>query len=294
MSTNKAQPALSVIIPAKNEEHGLRKILPELRRQLPDAELIVIDDGSTDGTRSVSEELGATVIQHPYSKGNGAAIKTGVRHASGKTIICLDADGQHRPDELPDLLEHFHNHNYDMLVGSRSFGSQANVFRGLANRFYNWLATTMVGHPVRDLTSGLRVIDAKKFRQFLYLLPNGFSYPTTITMAFFRSGYSVGYYDFNAEQRIGKSHINIARDGIRFLLIIFKIGTLYSPLKLFTPISALLFFTAFGYYLYTFFTFGRFTNMSAVLMTTSILTFLMGLVSEQVTSLIYQNTSKSD
>jgi glycosyltransferase involved in cell wall biosynthesis len=282
---------LTIIIPAKNECQGLSLILPKINAIYPDAEIIVIDDASTDSTKKIAQNLGAVAISHPYSKGNGAAIKTGLRAAKGDVVVCMDADGQHMPHDISALLEKL-DAGFDMVVGSRNRKGQANFQRGVANRFYNWFASWMVGHKVEDLTSGFRAIRVKKFREFLTLLPNKFSYPTTITMSFFRAGYSVGYVPIDVQQRLigTHSHVRLWQDGVRFLLIIFKIGTLFSPLKLFFPISLVFFVTALGYYLYTFLTIGRFTNMSALLFTTSVLIFLMGLISEQITSLIYKDT----
>jgi len=278
---------VSVVIPAKNEGESLRRLLPELRRIVPDAEIIVVDDGSTDDTASVAADMGAKVLRHPYSKGNGAAIKSGARAARGNVIAFLDADGQHRPTDLPRLLYELDN-NYDMVVGSRNSASQANLGRRAANAFYNWLASYMTGQRICDLTSGFRVVRANKFREFLYLLPNGFSYPTTSTMAFFRAGYSVSYVPIEASKRVGRSHIRPLHDGLRFLLIIFKIGTLYSPLKLFCPVGAAFLLTGLVYYLYTYITAERLTNMTVVMFTTAVVIFLMGLVSEQITQLMYK------
>jgi len=286
---------ISILIPAKNEAKGLSKILPEIRSLYKQAEIIVVDDASIDDTKSVSEKFGARVICHPYSKGNGAAIKSGMRAAKGNVIVCMDADGQHLPGDIEKLLQKM-DEGFDMVVGSRNKKGHANIHRGLANRFYNNFASWMVGQKVEDLTSGFRAVRTKKFREFLTLLPNKFSYPTTITMSFFRAGYSVGYAPVDVQPRLTgtQSHIQIWQDGVRFLLIIFKIGTLFSPLKLFFPISLTFFITAIIYYAYTFFETGRFTNMSALLFTTSVIVFLMGLISEQITSLIYKDTSSSD
>ncbi len=282
----------SIIIPAKNEGDGLGKILPVLRRVHPDAEIIVVDDGSTDDTVSVCSEAGVRVVRHQYAKGNGSAIKTGARAAIGNTLLFMDADGQHTPKDAKRVLEE-KRHGYDMVVGARNTKSHASGGRRLANALYNWLASLLVGHRVADLTSGLRCVDAEKFREFLCILPNGFSYPTTITMAFFRMGYSIAYFPIQAQTREGHSHIRIVRDGFRFLLIIFKIGTLYSPLKLFTPLSMSFFALGIGYYAYTYITMERFTNMSALLFITSVLIFLIGLVSEQITTLLYVTNHKN-
>lgn len=280
---------LSIILPAKNEAEGLKSFLPRLRKQYPQAEIIVVNDGSTDNTAETCLANGVFVVTHPYSMGNGAAIKSGARHASGDILIFMDADGQHQPDDIPRLLAHI-DKGYDMVVGARDGNSQASKARGFGNTLYNYLATYMTGHKIKDLTSGFRAVRAHKFREFLHLLPNGFSYPTTCTMAFFRSGYSVIYEPITAPKRIGKSHLNVVRDGLRFFLIIFKIGTLHSPLKLFLPISLSFFAIGLAYYLYTLSSVGRFTNMSALLFTTSTVIFLIGLVSEQITSLIYNQS----
>jgi glycosyltransferase involved in cell wall biosynthesis len=277
---------LSVVIPAKNEAENLRKLLPELLELLPNAEVIVVDDGSTDATQAVLEKFQVKSIKHPVSLGNGAAIKSGARASNRDYIVFMDGDGQHDPSLIPKLLKTM-SEGYDMVVGARSARSQASFGRLAANGFYNRMASWMVGHKIADLTSGFRVVEADRFREFLYMLPNGFSYPTTCTMAFFRAGYPVAYVPFVAQQRVGQSHIRLVRDGIRFLLIIFKIGTLYSPLKLFLPISLVFFGLGAGYYGYTFSVSGRFTNMSALLFITSTLIFLMGLISEQITNLSY-------
>ena len=259
-----AKKSITLIIPAKNEATSLAKFLPQLASAMPGVEILVVDDGSTDLTNKVASQSGVRIITHPYSKGNGAAIKTGARHATGDILIFMDGDSQHRPEDIPRLLAKL-DEGYDMVVGARvSRKSQAGLHRAAANGFYNRFATWMTNHEVPDLTSGFRVVKASLFKRFLYLLPNGFSYPTTITMAFFRSGYSVAYEPIEVDKRIGKSHIRLWRDGVRFLLIIFKIGTLFSPLKLFLPISLAFFLTGFGYYAYTFLSSGRFTNMSAL------------------------------
>ena len=279
---------LSIILPAKNEANSLQKLLPELRDKFPDAEVLVVNDGSTDNTEEVCAANGVKVVSHRQSKGNGGAVKAGARAAAGRVFVFMDADGQHRPDDIPRLLELLES-GHDMAIGARTRGSQASIGRGVANAFYNWFATRMTGQVIPDLTSGFRAVIASKFREFLYLLPNGFSYPTTITMAFFRAGYSVEYLPIVAEAREGKSHIRPIKDGIRFLIIIFKVATLYSPLKIFVPISGVLFLSGVSYYLYTYITAARFTNMGALLLISSILVFLIGLVSEQITTLMYRD-----
>lgn len=277
----------SVVLPAKNEVGAIAETIHKIRQLDFIDEIIVVNDGSTDDTQKIAEQAGAKVVSHPYSKGNGAAIKTGARNALGDVIIFMDADGQHDPEDIPRLIAKIEE-GYDLVVGARQKGSQASVGRGVANSLYNNLATYMSDHKVEDLTSGFRAVRAEKFKEFIYLLPNGFSYPTTSTMAFFRAGYSVSYIPIHAAKRIGKSHIHPIKDSVRFFLIIFKIATLYSPLKMFLPFAVVLFILATAWYGYTLYEYSRFTNMSALLYTGSIMIFLMGLISEQITALMYK------
>jgi len=283
---------LSIILPARNEATGLARTLPGIRDRHPDAEVIVVDDGSTDDTPIVAKANGCRVLSAPYGMGNGAAIKRGARAATGEVLVFMDADGQHDPAHIQFLLDQIDN-GHDMAVGARDSSGQANVHRGLANALYNRLASWMTGHRIADLTSGFRAVRAARFREFLHLLPNGFSYPTTITMAFFRSGYPVAYLPIPVQRRVGTaSHIRPLRDGVRFLLIIFKIATLYSPLKLFLPTALLFFLLGAGWYGWTFHDSGRFTNMSALLLSASVIVFLMGLISEQITALTYTRSGE--
>jgi glycosyltransferase involved in cell wall biosynthesis len=289
-STNATQ-ALSIILPARNEAIGLTHLLGKIQLSFPQAEIIVVDDGSTDTTDQICQQQNVKRIAHPYSMGNGAAIKSGARAASGEILVFMDADGQHDPADIPRLLEKIEQ-GYDMAVGARAYDSHAGQHRALANTLFNRLASWMVGHRIEDLTSGFRAVRNDKFRRFLHLLPNGFSYPTTTTMSFFRAGFPVAYVPIQAQQRQGKSHIHPLRDGMRFLLIIVRIGTLYSPFRLFLPISLGFFLTGLAYYAYTFITQGRFTNMTALMFSSSILTFLIGIISEQVTALHYKDTER--
>ncbi|TNF91533.1 MAG: glycosyltransferase family 2 protein [Gammaproteobacteria bacterium] len=285
---------LSIILPAKNEAKSLKGLLPLLQKNFPDDEIIVINDGSTDSTKEVCEQNQVRVISHIYSLGNGAAIKTGARIAEGNILVFMDADGQHDPNDISRLIEKINN-GYDMVVGARHLDSHASLARRIANTIYNRLASWMTGYPIEDLTSGFRAARARHFRKFLYLLPNKFSYPTTSTMAFFRSGLPVGYVPIKAMQRTGdrKSHIRLFHDGLRFLIIIIKIGALFSPMRFFLPISALLFFMGLSYYGYTYFTAGRLTNMSTILLLSSLFTFLIGIVSEQISALHYKDIQET-
>jgi glycosyltransferase involved in cell wall biosynthesis len=280
---------LSIILPAKNEAPGLERLLPELRERFPAAEIVVVNDGSTDNTVEVCTSNDVTLVTHKYSRGNGAAVKAGARAASGEIFLFMDADGQHKPEDISRLLEAIED-GHDMAIGARSSESQASFGRSIANAFYNRFASRLTGQKIVDLTSGFRAVRGSMFREFLYLLPNGFSYPTTSTMAFLRAGYTVTYIPIVANAREGKSHIHPLKDGLRFLVIIFKVATLYSPLKIFVPVSGLMFTTGIGYYLYTYLTTSRFTNMGALLLISSVLIFLIGLISEQITTLMYRDT----
>lgn len=287
MNRPTADRSLSIIIPAKNEAAAIGEVVRTARAEFPEAEILVVNDGSTDETAAVAEQAGATVITHPISLGNGASIKTGARAASGDTLVMLDGDGQHDPRNIGRLLARL-DEGYDMAIGARDSGSHANVGRFFANGLYNGIASFLSGSRILDLTSGFRAVRTTKLREYLYLLPNGFSYPTTITMAFLRSGYPVFFEPVGAEKRKGKSHIRPIRDGVRFFAIIFKIATLYAPLKIFLPLSALFFTAGLGWYAYTYVSAQRFTNMSILLFSAAVIVFLIGLISEQITALTYK------
>jgi glycosyltransferase involved in cell wall biosynthesis len=284
---------ISIIIPCKNEEKTIGKVVDALLDKALADEIIVINDGSSDGTAEILESKNVVLINHPYSKGNGASIKAGARKSTCDILIFMDADGQHNVHEIPKLITEIKN-GYDMVVGARDNASQASTARLVGNKLYNRLASLITGHKIYDLTSGFRACNRKYFIEFLSLLPNGFSYPTTITMAFFRSGYSIKYIPIKVDERQGKSHLSLIKDGIRFLLIIFKVGTLYSPLKLFAPLSALIFSSGIGYYLYTYLLSGRFTNMSLLLLVIAVFIFIFGLISEQITMLTYLGIQKNN
>ncbi len=285
---------ISIVLPAKNEAESLQTLLPRLRENFPEQEIIVVDDGSTDNTVEICTRNQVKVVSHVYSMGNGAAIKTGARIADGQVLVFMDADGQHEPDDIRKLVEKI-NSGYDMVVGARQMDSHASLARRIANTIYNKLASWMTGYPIEDLTSGFRAARARHFRKFLYLLPNKFSYPTTSTMAFFRSGLPVGYVPIRAMNRTGdrKSHIRLFHDGFRFLIIIIKIGALFSPMRFFLPISALLLTAGVTYYGYTYISWGRLTNMSVILFMSSLFTFLIGIVSEQISALHYKDIEET-
>lgn len=277
--------SISVVIPAKNEQASIGSLVQQILQLDCVREVVVVDDGSADQTGEVARSAGARVVRHPVSMGNGAAIKRGAREALSDWVLFMDADGQHQPGEINLLVQAASDS--DMVVGARDAQGQASIWRRGANGFYNWFASKVTEYPIKDLTSGFRLVRREKFIRFLHLLPNGFSYPTTSTMAFLRSGYNVSFVPVNVLKREGKSHIRPIKDGFRFLIIIFKIATLYAPLKVFVPVAIFHFLLGLFRYAYTFSTDGTFTNMSALLMVTSVQIFLIGLVSEQITSLVY-------
>lgn len=276
---------ISVILPAYNETKSIGEVVQSIKRHVPGCEILVIDDASTDDTSEVAKEAGAQVFSHPYNIGNGGAVKTGIRKATGDKIVLIDGDGQHDPADIPKLLEA--SAKYDMVVGARTPQSHANAFRRFANFLYNLFATYITKISIKDLTSGFRVLDREVVLQHLCLLPNSFSYPATITLSYLRSGRSICYIPIYAGKRVGKSKIRIIQDGIRFLLIIIKISTLFSPLRVFLPVSFSFFLTGLINYGYTFLVEHRFTNMSALLFISAVMLFMMGLISEQITQLRY-------
>ncbi len=274
-------PEISIVIPAFNEADNLAELLSKIQAlTLPKAEVIVVDDGSLDCTADIASSNGATVIRHPYKIGNGAAVKTGMRAAQGRTIVLMDGDGQHNPDDIPKLLAHVSS--YHMVVGARGKGSKLRFHRYAANTAYNILASYVTQFKVQDLTSGFRLLSRRDALRFIDLLPNTFSYPTTLTLAFLRSGLTVKYVPIQSLYRAGQSKISLITDGIRFLLIITKIATLFSPFRVFLPVSLFFFLAGMTNYAYTFFAENRFTNMSVFALTTGVIIFMLGLISEQI------------
>lgn len=282
-----ARTPVSVIIPAYNEAESIGRVVESVRTLYPDFEIIVVDDGSQDGTSTAALAAGAKVYAHPYNIGNGAAVKSGIRVATGDILVMMDGDGQHDPREIGDLLAPFPD--YDMVVGARDHRGQASLGRAFGNRVYSWFASYVAKFPVQDLTSGFRAVKADLAKSFLYLLPNTYSYPTTITLGVLRSGRSLKYVPVNVRARKqGRSRIKLIQDGTRFFMIIVRICTLYSPMRVFLPVSFSLFVTGLLWYAYTFWSGGRFTNMSALLFTTAIIIFMMSLISEQISQMRFE------
>jgi len=274
---------VSVLIPAFNEAGAIGNVIAALKPAANWREIIVIDDGSSDDTSAIAAAAGATVIRHPYNKGNGASVKTGVRAAQGEYILILDADGQHRPADAGRLIAPLGE--YDLMIGARVGAMQASWQRRLGNGFLNWLSSYLTGRTIPDLTSGMRAGRRAIFVEFLHLLPNGFSTPTTTTLSFIKAGYNVGFEPIAVDQRVGTSKIKLARDGSKFILIVIRVMTIFSPLRVFLPVSAVSFLLGTGYAVWTIATQRHVTNSSVLLIVLAVLLFAVGLVSEQIATL---------
>jgi len=282
-----AEPSsVPIVIPAYNESASIADVVGVLRSAAAWREIIVVDDGSTDGTSARASAGGATVIRHPYNKGNGASVKTGIRRAAGEYVLIVDADGQHPPEDALRLVSRLGE--YDLVIGARSIETQSTEARRLGNSALNRLATYLTGRQIPDLTSGFRGATTSGLREFLHLLPNGFSTPTTTTLAFIKAGYNVAFEPIRARQRTGQSKIRLARDGAKFLIIIFKIVTLFSPLRIFLPISAAAFVLGASYAAWTIATQSHVTNSSVLLILFAVVVLLVGLVSEQISALRFE------
>jgi glycosyltransferase involved in cell wall biosynthesis len=280
--------AVSVVIPAFNEAEIIGQVVVALAGSAAWREILVIDDGSADDTAAIAEAAGARVIRHPYNKGNGASVKTGIRAAAGEYLLVVDGDGQHRPSDAVRVAAGLGE--YDLVVGARRAG-QASRTRGAGNRLLNRVAGYLAGRDIPDLTSGLRGARLSLLREFIHLLPNGFSTPTTTTLAFLKAGYNVTFVPIEAQRRVGHSKINLSRDGMSFLLILLRVITIFSPLRIFLPISLASLGLGAGYAVYTIITELHITNTSVLLITLAVIIFLVGLVSEQISALRFEGRS---
>ncbi len=276
----------SIVIPAFNEAASIGGVVAALRAAAAWREIIVVDDGSSDETSAAAQAAGARVIRHPYNKGNGASVKTGIRAAAGDAILILDADGQHPPADAVRLVARLDA--YDLVVGARLGRTQASAARRLGNALLNGLAGFLTERPIPDLTSGFRAARRECLVEFLHLLPNGFSTPTTTTLAFIKAGYSVAFEPIEAAQRQGISKIRLGSDGFRFFLILLKVITIFSPLRVFVPISAASFLLGAAYAAWTIATQSHVTNSSVLLILMSVVIFLVGLISEQISTLRFE------
>ena len=287
-----ADPAtVSIVIPALNEQDAIGDVVSHLRAEAAWKEILVVDDGSRDATGERAGRAGAHVVRHPYTKGNGAAVKTGIRHAQGEFILIIDADGQHAPSDARRLVDRLGE--YDLVVGARTAHTQATVGRRIGNQLLNRLASYLTGREVPDLTSGFRGARREHLREFLHLLPNGFSTPTTTTLAFIKAGYNVTFEPVDARARTGQSKIKFAKDGTRFFLILLKVITIFSPLRVFVPISASSLLLGIVYGLVNFAMYGRIPNGAVILILFAVVVFLVGLISEQISSLRFDSQSRS-
>ena len=283
MDTSALCALTSVVIPAMNESSSVGSVVSDLRSAAQWHEILLVDDGSTDDTGPRAAAAGARVIRHPYNKGNGASVKTGIREATGQFVLIIDADGQHRPADAVRLVAGLRDH--DLVVGARAPSTQAGWRRRIGNSTLNRLASYLTGRAIPDLTSGFRAARRDGLLEFLHLLPNGFSAPTTTTLAFLRAGYSVSFERIEAASREGSSKIRLRSDGPRFLLILLKVMTIFSPLRIFAPISAAAVAAGAGYAAWTIVTQSHVTNSSVLLIVLAVIVFLVGLVSEQIAAL---------
>ena len=278
---------VSIVIPACNEAGAIAEVIRALRSAASWHEILVVDDGSTDDTRARAEEAGARVIRHPYNKGNGAAVKSGIRAATGEYLLIIDGDGQHQPADALRLIARLGE--YDLVVGARSSATQAGSTRRFGNAALNRLASFLTERDIPDLTSGFRGARRAYLEEFLPLLPNGFSTPTTTTLAFLKAGYSVAFEPIDAKPRVGTSKIRLSRDGPKFFLMVLRIITIFSPLRIFLPVAALSFVLGAGYGVYTIITETHVTNSSVLLIMLAVVIFLVGLVSEQISALRFES-----
>jgi len=278
---------VSVIIPAYNEAENIGAVISKIKALCPDFQILVIDDGSEDGTTEAAQAAGAEVYRHPYNIGNGAAVKTGIREAAGDILIFMDGDGQHNPKDIPRLLKYLPG--YDLVVGARSWADQSSFGRAVGNAIYNQFASYVAKFPVKDLTSGFRAVKTSVAKSMIHLLPNTYSYPTTMTLAVLRTGLSLKYVPIKTRiRKKGKSNISLFKDGVRFFMIITRICTLFSPFRVFLPVSFFMLVMGLLRYVQTFITGGRFTNMSALLITTAVVIFMMGMISEQISQMRFE------
>ena len=277
---------VSVVIPACNEAEAIADVVRELASTATWHEIIVVDDGSEDGTGEAAAKAGARVVKHPYNKGNGAAVKSGIRAASGEFILIIDGDGQHKPSDAVALVSRLGE--YDLVVGARSSGTQAGSTRRWGNAMLNRLASYLSDREIPDLTSGFRCARREYLLEFIHLLPNGFSTPTTTTLAFLRAGYNVAFHPVEARQRAGSSKIKLTRDGPKFFLIVLRVITIFSPLRIFVPVAALSFLLGTGYGIYTLITETHVAPTAALLITLGVVILLIGLVSEQISALRFE------
>ena len=282
-----AEPAVvSIVIPAYNEADVIGEVVASLARSAAWHEIIVVDDGSGDGTSARASAAGATVVTHPYNKGNGAAVKSGIRRATGEFVLIIDGDGQHPPDDARRLAARLGE--YDLVIGARAAATQATVARRLGNGALNWLASYLTGRHIPDLTSGFRGARRACLREFIHLLPNGVSTPTTTTLAFIKAGYNVAFEPIEARERIGQSKIRLASDGAKFFMIIVKIVTIFSPMRVFLPLAGVSVAAGLGYGIWNVAAHARIPNGAVLLILFGVMVFLVGLVSEQISALRFE------
>ena len=286
---------LSVILPIFEEEATIKKLIDELFSTLGGAdlsfEIIAVDDGSNDGTIDVLKQLKETytedliVAQHLENRGNGATLRTGISVASGDIVVTMDADGQHAPADILTLINHIPP--YDLVIGARTESYSGSWYRNGANRFYNGFASWLTRKEIKDLTSGFRAMKRHAVTHFLSLFPDGFSAPTTTTMAFLKAGYNVNFVPIHVDQRtLGDSKIRLWSDGSRFVIIILRMIMLYDPMRIFMPTGIALTFLGVLSWLAGLWNAQRLVlpNSTILFFSSALLTWLLGLVSDQISN----------
>lgn len=279
-------PDLTVLLPAYREVVGVGAVVRRIREVLDASswtyEILVVDDGSDDGTATAATAAGARVLVLPANLGNGAAAKAGIREARGRYCCLLDADGQHPPEGIPRLLEHLPT--YDMVVAARTPDSPQQLHRRAANWVFNRFSSYIVSYPIEDLTSGFRVFKTQIARQYLTLLPNRYSYPTTITLAIIRGGYAVKYVPVRTTVPLGRSTLRPVENGVRFLLVLFKIAANFEPGRVLLPVSAFLATLGLGYGAWSIGRHRQFSNGALLLLLMGVFTFLLALVAQKLST----------
>jgi len=273
-------PECTIIIPAYNEEEGIRSVINGLKSMPDKYEILVVDDGSTDNTFKIASETGVRVIRQPYNKGYGAALKTGIRNAKSNLVLFMDADGQHQTSDIKEIMRY--TGNYDMVVGARTKRTKISFLRKPGKKILAIIANYLAGMKIPDLNSGFRVIKKDVVMEFMHILPNSFSFTTTITLGCIMAGYSIKYVPINMLERVGTSKINPFRDGSRFILLMIRTIMLFNPLKIFLPISVIIFLLGISDLTYELIYYFNVSSLSILLFLSSLIVFFIGIMADQI------------
>ena len=279
---------ISVIIPAYNEEETVKEVVLGIAQVLQESvyEIIVVNDGSTDSTKHNAVEAGARVVSHTAKRGYGASLKTGIRHSNHELIVTIDADGQHNPADILRLVNKWYD-GFDMVVGARDAESFQYMSRMPGKKFLQWMAKFLVGESPEDVNSGLRIFKKSDALTYFPILPNAFSFSTTITLAMLKDAFRVGWVSIKTTPRKGRdSNVSFWKDGGRTIMLIIRITTLFNPLKMFLPVSLGSFGIGFCYAVYNLL-FREFNipDGAEFLMTIGIIVFFFGIMADQFSSI---------